>query len=51
MKEKNKSICIDDTDKNLGAATTDESDVTKKCRRQLFDQSTQFKLSEDAKMT
>ena len=48
--EKNKVICIDDTDNNLGAATADKSDVTKECRRQLYDQSTHLKLSEDAKM-
>ena len=47
--EKNKVICIDDTDKNLGAATADKSDVTKACRRQLYNQSMYFKLSEDAK--
>ena len=49
MTEKNKVICIDDTDENLGAATTDKSDVIGECRRQLYNYSTCFILSEDAK--
>ena len=49
MTEKNKVICIDDTDKNCGAAMADKCDVTKECRRQLYDQSTYLTLSEDAK--
>ena len=49
--EKNKVMCFDDTDKNLGTATADKHDGTKECRRQLYDQSTYLKLSEDAKMT
>ena len=44
MTEKNKVICIDDTDKNLGAATADKSDVIKECHRQLYDHSTYLKL-------
>ena len=46
---KNKGFCIDDTDKNHGASTADKSDSTKECHRQLYDQLTYLKLSEDAK--
>ena len=46
---KNKVICVDDMDTNLGGATADKHDGTKECRRQLYDQSTYLKLSEDAK--
>ena len=49
MTEKNKVICIDDTDTNLGATMADKSDVTKECHRQLYNQSTYSKLSENAK--
>ena len=49
MTEKNKVICIDDTDKNLGATMVDKSDIIKECCRQLYDHSKYLKLSEDAK--
>ena len=49
MTEKNKVICIDDTDKHLGEATADKGDVTKEYHRQLYNRSTYLKLSEDAK--
>ena len=32
---KNKSIVINDTDKNMGAADADKSDVISECERQL----------------
>ena len=38
-----------DTDKKLEAATEDKCDVTKECRRQLYAESTYFKLSEDVR--
>ena len=43
--EKNKIHVINDTDKNLGPANADKSDVINKCKRQLFDVSTYLKLS------
>ena len=49
MVNKNKMICVNDTDKNLGAANEDTFDVKSKCRRQLYDTFTYTKLSEVAK--
>jgi hypothetical protein len=34
-------ICIVDTDKNLGAALADKSDVNKECHRQLYNRNAQ----------
>ena len=36
MTEKSKVICSVDTDKNLGAALANKSDINKECRRQLY---------------
>ena len=30
-------ICVNDTDKNLGAISADKEDVILECRRQLYD--------------
>ena len=38
---------INDTDKNLGPANADKSDVIKECKTQLFDVVTYLKLSEE----
>ena len=43
--EKNKIHVINDTDKNLGPANADKSDVITECKRQLFDALTYLKLS------
>ena len=43
--EKNKIHVVNDTDKNLGPANADKSDVIKECKRQLFDVTTYAKLS------
>ena len=43
--EKNKIHVINDTDKNLGPANADKSDVINECKRQLFDVATYLKLS------
>ena len=40
---------MNDTDKNLGAAETDKSDVKRECRRQLYDTTPYRKSSEVAK--
>ena len=45
--EKNKIHVINDTDKNLGPANADKSDVIKECKRQLFDVLTYLKLSKE----
>ena len=42
---KSKIHVTKDRDKNHGAAVTDKEDVIKKCKRQLFDMNTLFKLS------
>ena len=42
-------MCIDDTDKNLGAAAADKIDVVKESHRQLYDKTTYRKLSVEAK--
>ena len=45
--KKNKIHVINDTDKNLGPANADKSDVISECKRQLFDVMTYLKLSKD----
>ena len=45
VKEKNRIHVINDTDKNLGPANADKSDVIKECKRQLYDVDTYNKLS------
>ena len=42
---KNEIHIVNDTDKNLGAAISDKEDVVDKCKRQLYDITTYFKLS------
>ena len=43
-------VCVNETDKNLGPISADESDVIKKCHRQLYDIITYNKISwEEAK--
>ena len=37
MWNKNKVICVNDTDKNLGAAHAGTGEVNAECRRQLYD--------------
>ena len=37
IKNRNVEVCVNDTDKNLGAITADKSDVITECQRQLFD--------------
>ena len=46
-RNKNKVICVNDTDKNLGAANGDIGDVKAECRRQLYDVFTYQKLTEE----
>ena len=43
--EKNRIQVINDTDKNLGPANADKSDVINECKRQLYDVDTYVKLS------
>ena len=43
--EKNRIHVINDTDKNLGPANADKSDVINECKRQLYDVDTYNKLS------
>ena len=43
--EKNYVHVINDTDKNLGPANADKSDVINECKRQLYDVTTYSKLS------
>ena len=45
--EKNRVHVINDTDKNLGPANADKSDVIKECKRQLYDVDTYLKLSKE----
>ena len=45
--EKNKIHVVNDTDKNLGPANADKSDVIKECKRQLYDVNTYLKLSKE----
>ena len=47
IKNRNIEVCINDTDKNLGAITADKSDVISECRRQLYDVITYNKISWD----
>ena len=47
VRAKNKSIIINDTDKNMGAAEADKKDVIEECERQLGDIKTYFKISEE----
>ena len=47
IRAKNKSIVINDTDKNMGAADADKTDVIKECERQLGDMKTYLKNSEE----
>jgi hypothetical protein len=50
IKNRNVKICINDTDKNLGAISLDKTDVITECRRQLYDVITYNKISwENAK--
>ena len=35
IKNKNISVCINDTDKNMGAEDADKTDVISECERQL----------------
>ena len=43
-------ICVNDTDKNLGAISADKEDVILECRRQLYDVIIYNKISwEEAK--
>ena len=44
---KNKSIVINDTDENMGAADADKTNVILNCVRQLGDIKTYFKISEE----
>ena len=37
IKNQNMEICVNDTDKNLGAISADKGDVVLECRRQLYD--------------
>ena len=49
-KGRNVEICVNDTDKNLGAISADKNDVVLECRRQLYDVITYNKVSwEEAK--
>ena len=42
---RNEVICVNDTDKNLGAISADKEDVILECRRQLYDIITYNKMS------
>ena len=37
IQNRNVEICVNDTDKNLGAISADKEDVILECRRQLYD--------------
>ena len=37
IKNQNMEICVNDTDKNLGAISADKGDVVLECLRQLYD--------------
>ena len=45
IKKRNVEICVNDTDKNLGAISADKDDVITECRRQLYDVITYNKIS------
>ena len=47
MHAKNKSVVINDTDKNMGAADGDKRDVILECVRQLGEIKTYLKISEE----
>ena len=47
IKNRNIEVCINDTDKNLGAITADKSDVISEFQRQLYDVITYNKISWD----
>ena len=47
IKNQNVEICINDTDKNLGAISVDKMDVISECHRQLYDIITFDKISWD----
>ena len=50
IKNRNKEICVNDTDKNLGAISADKEDVVLECCRQLYDVITYNKMTwEEAK--
>ena len=50
IKNRNEVICVNDTDKNLGAISADKEDVVLECQRQLYDVRTYNKMSwEEAK--
>ena len=50
VKYQNVEICINNTDKNLGAISADKEDIITECRRQLYDVITYNKMSwEEAK--
>ena len=49
MLNKNKTICVNDTDKNLATANADTFDEKSECRRQRYDTVTYTKLSEETK--
>ena len=44
IRAKNKSIVINDTDKNMGAADADKTDVISECKRQFGDMKTYLKF-------
>ena len=46
VRAKNKSIVINDTDKNMGAADADKTEVISECERQLGDMKNYLKISE-----
>ena len=45
MKNPNKEFVFNDSDKNLGASVAEKADVTKECKRQLYDITTYLSLS------
>ena len=47
IRAKNNKIVINDTDKNMGAADADKSDVISECERQLGDMETYLKILEE----
>ena len=47
IRAKNKSVVINDTDKNMSAADADKTDVILECVRQLGDIKTYLKISEE----
>ena len=50
IKNRNEEICVNDTDKNLGAISADKKNVVLECRRQLYEVITYNKMSlEEAK--